>query len=49
MNKSFELVDELIEALSDRKGFRSFWDGIDEDTQEEIREELAEIVEGYDA
>jgi hypothetical protein len=49
MSKSFEIVDDVIEALNDRKGFRQFWDDLDEDIQEEIREELAEIVEGHDA
>jgi len=49
MNKSFELVDQFVEALSDYKGFKNFWNDLDEDTQEEIREELAEIVEGFDA
>lgn len=31
--------------LSGRKGFDGWWDGIDEDIQDEIIEEMADILE----
>jgi len=38
-------VEELIQVFADRRGFDDWWDNIDEDDQEEIKQELGEIVE----
>ncbi len=39
-----QIVEEIIDFLRDRGGFDHWWDGIDEETQEEIKEGLEEIV-----
>ena len=38
-------VDQLIEDLTDRRGLRQEWEGIDEDIQNEIRETWRAIIE----
>ena len=35
---------EIIYALTNRSGFDGWWDGIDEDIQDEIIEEIAQII-----
>ncbi len=36
----------IIKDLSDRRGFRQEWEGIDDDIQDEIRERWVSLVEG---
>ena len=45
MSKS--AAEAIIQYLSDRKGFDGFWDSIDDDIQEEIIDEIAEIIEDH--
>jgi hypothetical protein len=35
------LADAALRELKSRKGFDAFWDGVDSDVQEEVRESLA--------
>ncbi len=42
--KAEEAVDIIILDMSDRSGFDDFWDGIDGDTQVEIRRAWREII-----
>lgn len=44
MSDPKEIVDEMISALSDRGGFDGWWDGIDAEDQEDIKQELVEIL-----
>ena len=44
-NKARKIVDDLIADLTDRRGLRQEWEAIDEETQEEIRETWAKIVQ----
>ncbi len=39
-----EIVNEIIDALCNRGGFDSWWENIDEDIQNEIKEELENIT-----
>lgn len=39
-----QIVEKIIYFLSDIGGFDHWWDSIDEETQEEIKEGLEEIV-----
>ncbi|HEV2559447.1 MAG TPA: hypothetical protein VGU45_12535 [Microvirga sp.] len=41
-----EIADWVMAVLGDRKGFNGWWDGIDEDVQEEIMDSLAEAAAG---
>ncbi len=38
-------TDEIIFMLCGRGGFDGWWDSIDEDTQNEIKEEIYNIIE----
>lgn len=40
-----KVTKEILKALNDRKGFDDWWDGIEEDIQEEITSEIIEIIE----
>jgi len=45
-----DAADAVIDELNARSGFDYWWDDIDRDIQDEIRETLAErIEENYDA
>ena len=37
-------VDRIINRLHDRAGFIGWWDAIDEETQQDIREEIMFIL-----
>jgi len=39
-----EIVDEIIDVLSDRSGFDDWWKNIDVDNQNEIKEMLVNVV-----
>jgi hypothetical protein len=39
-----EVVDAILNDLTDRKGLRHVWEDIDEDTQNEIKETWAAII-----
>jgi len=43
---SEELVDVVIDALLDYKGFENWWYDLNEDDQDEIKEDLAEVIQG---
>jgi hypothetical protein len=43
--KEERIVQKILKELAGRAGFDSWWDEIDETTQEEITEALVEIVE----
>jgi hypothetical protein len=38
-------AEQIIELLSNRNGFDGWWGMIDEETQEEILNELTELIE----
>ena len=38
-------VLEIFDALCDRSGFDDWWCNLDDDTQEEIENEIEEIIE----
>ncbi len=44
MKKEKETSRDLVDTLTCRRGFRHWWDNVDEDTQEEIIAEMAEII-----
>lgn len=39
-----QIVNDIVEDLSDRRGLRQEWDAIDEDVQEEIKEEWIAMI-----
>jgi hypothetical protein len=39
-----EQIDKMIELLSDRRGFDGWWEDIDEDIQNEIKEEMLSVI-----
>lgn len=39
-----EKVEQIINALTDRSGFDDLWRNIDEETQEEIKQEILIII-----
>ena len=41
------VIADIIGALDDRKGFDDWWDELDEDIQDDIKDELVEIVVGW--
>ena len=48
MEKEFNsevIADRIITALSDRRGFRGWFDEIDCETQKEIAEEIKSIID----
>jgi len=44
-----ELVEKLLSELGSRGGFDGWWDFIDEDTQEEIKDNLVNIIKEHEA
>ena len=49
MNKqrADEIVNEILNDLTDRSGLGNEWDNIDSDIQKEIKEAWAEIIQKY--
>lgn len=45
MSMAQRAVDAALKVLSDRGGFDGWWDCIDEDIQQEIREEMIDEVD----
>jgi len=41
-----EVAEEIIKALSDRKGFDGWYGNIDDDTKKEIIDEMSQIIDG---
>jgi hypothetical protein len=41
-----KIVKKIIADLTDRRGLRQEWEGIDDDIQKEIIEKWTDIVEG---
>ena len=39
-----EIVEIILDDLTGRSGGDGFWDGIDEDIQEEIKEEWGKLI-----
>jgi hypothetical protein len=44
---SEELVDFFIDILRDYKGFGNWWDDIEDEDQDKLREEVAEALQGF--
>lgn len=44
MNKSIEITEAVFDILSDRGGFDDWWDNIDVDTTEAIKQEIVTVV-----
>ena len=44
-NTSEIIVERILNDMNDRSGFDSFWDSIDEETREEIKQTWIEIIE----
>lgn len=42
-----KIVKAILDELNDRKGFDWWWDELDADIRNEIRDELTEIVEAH--
>jgi hypothetical protein len=42
-----DLADVAIRVLSDRKGFDWWWEDLDTDIQEDIKQELREALEEH--
>lgn len=38
-------AEKILAKLSDRKGFDWWWDDLDADIQDEIRQEIADTIE----
>lgn len=45
--RSVRIVDDILANLELRKGFDWWWDDVDADIQQEIREDLTAIVKAY--
>jgi len=43
-NEDYKLVDKLLSLLNSRGGFDGWWDSIDYDTQQEIKNKLATVI-----
>ena len=39
-----EIIEEIIEDISDRRGLKNEWNGIDKDIQDEIKEVWFNII-----
>lgn len=44
MERHHEAVVKILADLTDRKGLRQAWDSIDDDIQDEIKEQWADIL-----
>lgn len=42
---SKELAEDIIAMFLDRNGFDNWWDGVDENIQREIMQEILHIIE----
>ena len=40
-----EMVDVVIDALLDYTGFENWWFDLNEESQDEIKEDLAEVIQ----
>ncbi len=48
MQKSAEeLVDFVIDVLSDYKGFGNWWCDMEDEDQDKLKEEIAESLQGF--
>lgn len=43
--KAVNTADSVIDELDRRKGFDNFWNRIDKDIQDDIRNSIAEIID----